>query len=91
MSLDLWVVIGYTLLVITSGIIARAKGDYFTRGLGISFITGVFGLLAIALSPQSNARRGDEGDDKGWPPTSPLAVFLQLFLVFILLTKYWFF
>lgn len=88
--LDLWISIAYAVIVVTGGIISRIKGDFFTRGIGISFITGIFGLLALALSPRSRARMGDEYDNHNWPPTSYLAVFLQMFLILIILIKYWF-
>jgi hypothetical protein len=90
MNLDLWIVIGYASLVLVGGVIARVKGDYFTRGMGISFLAGIFGLLALTLSRRSKARKGDEQDDHGWPTTSYMAVLLQMFLVFIILIKYWF-
>jgi hypothetical protein len=77
--------------VISGGIIARVKGDYFTRGMGIALLTNIFGIAALIVSPPSKARRDDDTDMHGWPPTVYLAVFAEMFLVIILLTKYWFF
>jgi len=91
MSLDLWISIGVALLVISGGIIARVKGDYFTRGIGIVIFTNIFGIIALIFSRPSRARSNDEHDMHGWPSNSYLAVFALMFLVFILLLRYWFF
>jgi hypothetical protein len=90
MGLDTWVGVCVALLVISGGIIARVKGDYFSRGMGIALLTNIFGIIALVVSPPSKARRNDDTDLHGWPPTVYLAVFAQMFLVFILLLRYWF-
>jgi hypothetical protein len=89
MGLDTWVGVCFALLVLSGGIIARVKGDYFSRGVGITLLTNIFGIVALIVSRPSNAR-SDDTDLHGWPPTVYLAVFTQMFLVFILLLKYWF-
>jgi hypothetical protein len=50
MGLDTWVGVCVVLLVISGGIIARAKGDYFSRGMGIALLTNIFGLIALIVS-----------------------------------------
>jgi hypothetical protein len=90
MGLDLWVGICVAFLVISGGIIARVKGDYFSRGMGVSFLTNIFGIIALIFSPPSKARKHDEHDIHGWPSNACLAVFAQMFLVLILLLRYWF-
>ncbi len=91
MDLNSWIGISYALLVISGGIIARVKGDYFSRGVSISFITCIFGVLALILAHRSRARMNDEYDMYHWPSTAYIAVFTQIILVFILLFRYWFF
>jgi len=90
MGLDLCVGVCVVLLVISGGIVARVKGDYFSRGMGVSFLTGIFGIIALIFSPPSKARKNDEHDMHGWPHTAYMAVFAQMFLVLILLLRYWF-
>lgn len=91
MSLDLWISIGVALIVISGGIIARVKGDYFSRGMGITLFTNIFGIIALISSRRSNARINDERDMQGWPANSYLAIFAIMFLVLILLLRYWFY
>ena len=91
MGLDTWVGICVALLVISGGIIARIKGDYFSRGMGIALLTNIFGIVALIVSPPSKARRDDDTDINGWPHTAYLAVFAEMFLVIILLIRYWLF
>jgi hypothetical protein len=90
MGLDTWVGICVALLVISGGIIARVKGDYLSRGMGITLLTNIFGLIALIVSRPSKARISDEQDIHGWPHTAHLAVFAEMFLVLILLLGYWF-
>ena len=90
MDMDEWVGGCVVLIAIIGGIIARIKRDYFSRGMGISFLTNIFGVITLILSPPSKARINDEQDIHGWPHTAYLAVFAQMFLVFILLLRYWF-
>ena len=89
MGLDTWVGVCVALLVISGGIIARVKGDYFSRGMGIALLTNIFGIFALIVSRPSRARLNDEQDMHGWPPTVYLAVFAQMLLVLILLLRYW--
>jgi hypothetical protein len=91
MNLDLWIGIGVALTVISGGIIARIKGDYFSRGMGITLFTSIFGIIALIVSHPSRARTNDEHDMQGWPPNSYIAVFTTMSLVFILLLRYWLF
>jgi hypothetical protein len=90
MDLNLWLGISYAFLAISGGIIARFKGDYFTRGMGISFLTGIFGVSTLIFSQRSGARKNYEFDEHEWPHTAYLAVIAQLLLVLILLLRYWF-
>jgi hypothetical protein len=90
MGLDTGVGVCVALLVISGGIIARIKGDYFSRGMGISLLKNIFGLIALIVSRPSKARINDEQDIHEWPTTAHLAVFAQMFLVLILLLRYWF-
>jgi hypothetical protein len=80
-------VIGATFLVVAlGGALARFKGDYITRGMGICFFTSMWGLLAIMLSPPSKARSGDEHDEHNWPKNSWFAVvgsFVTLIVVML--------
>jgi uncharacterized membrane-anchored protein len=64
----------YILITVGGGLLALFKKDYFTRGVAITFLTGVFGILAMALSTSSKARRGDNHDQHYWPERSYLAV-----------------
>jgi hypothetical protein len=89
MGLDLWIGACFALIIISGGIIARVKGDYFSRGMGISFLTNILGLIALIVSRPSKARLNDEQDIHGWPHTALMAVFAETFLVLILLLKYW--
>jgi hypothetical protein len=91
MDLNLWIGISYTLLVISGGIIARVKGDYFSRGAGIVIFTNIFGIIALIVSRPSRARTNNEHDMQGWPPNAYIAVFAAISLIFILLLRYWFF
>ena len=91
MDLDEWLGVCVVLIAIIGGIIARVKGDYFSRGMGISFLTNIFGLIVLIVSSPSKARINNEQDTNGWPHTAYVAVFAQMFLVFILLLRYWFF
>jgi hypothetical protein len=54
--------LSYSFLVISGGVIARIKGDYFSRGMGVSFLTGIFGVFALFFSRRSRARINDEHD-----------------------------
>jgi hypothetical protein len=65
------------------------KGDYFSRGMGISFLTCIFGFAVVIFSRRSGARKNYEFDEHEWPHTAYLAVIGQLFLVIILLLRYW--
>jgi hypothetical protein len=90
MGLDLWAGICMAIIVISGGIIARVKGDYFSRGMGISFLTNIFGIVTLISSRPSRARANDDDDIHGWPPTAYLAVLAQMLLVLILLLRFWF-
>lgn len=90
MDLDSWIGVCFGFLAICSGIISRIKGDYFSRGMGISILTPILGIIAHIFSPLSNARKGNEQDTHVWPPTASWAVFAQMILVLILLSGYWF-
>lgn len=86
MNKDLWIVSCYAFVVISSGVIARIKGDYFSRGMAITFITSIFGIIAMIFSPSSKARIHDEQDVHGWPSNAHFAVIGQfLFLVIFLM------
>jgi hypothetical protein len=58
--------------------------------MGISLITNIFGIIALIVSRPSKARIYDEQDIHGWAHTAHLAVLAQMFLVLILLLRYWF-
>jgi len=89
MGLDTWVGVCVVLIAIIGGIIARIKGGYFSRGMGVALLTNIFGLIALIISCPSKARINEEQDIHGWPHTAHLAVFTELFLVLILLLRYW--
>jgi hypothetical protein len=91
MDLNSWIGISYALLVISGGIIARVKGDYFSRGMGITLFTSIIGIIVLIVSRPSRARTDDEHDIQRWPPNSYIAVFTAMSLLFILLLRYWFF
>jgi hypothetical protein len=90
MGLDTWVGVGVGLIVISGGIIARIKGDYFSRGMGIALFTNIFGIIALLVSRRSNARKKDEQDIQKWPTNAYIAVFATMSIIFILLLMYWF-
>ncbi len=85
MNQDLWIESCFVLVVISSVIIARIKRDYFSRGMAIAFITGIFGIIAIIFSPSSKARINDEHDIHGWPSNAHFAVITQFLFVFLFL------
>ena len=89
MGLDTWVGVCFALLVLSGGIIARVKSDYFSRGAVITLLTNIFGLIALIISHPSRARINDEQDIHRWPHTAHLAVFIEMILVLILLLRYW--
>ncbi len=79
-----WKIVLYLLIAVVGGIWAVYKKDYFTRGFFISFITGIFGVIAIALSPESKAKENNEVDGHYWPQHGSyavLATFLTIGLV----------
>ncbi|MBU1274052.1 MAG: hypothetical protein KJ720_01625 [Proteobacteria bacterium] len=59
---------GVYLLVccLLGGLMARRKGDYFSRGFCISLMAGIFAPIFFAFSPTSHARQGDEKDQHLW-------------------------
>jgi hypothetical protein len=89
--MDSWIGVCVALLILSGGIIARIKGDFFSRGMGIALFTNIFGLIALIFSTPSRARTYDDDDIHKWPPNAYLAVFVQMFLILILLLRYWFF
>ncbi len=88
MSQDVWIAGCYGFLLLSGGIIARAKGDYFSRGMGIALLTGFFGILALIFSPPSKARANNLHDIHNWPLHAQFAVFGQLLFVLLLLIVY---
>ena len=48
------------------GLVAWRKGDFFSRGLCISLMGGIFVPIFFAFSPRSHAREGDQTDLDLW-------------------------
>ena len=84
-----YIVGGSYLLVagILGGMMARSKGDYFSRGLCISLMAGIFAPIFFAFSPRSQARQGDEKDQHLWhvwgvfPTITHVLVILVIWLI----------
>jgi Na+/proline symporter len=73
---------------ILGAVTALIKKDFFSRGLFISMITGLFGVAALLFTPNSKARKGDEHDLHSWPKQRGLAPLLFItLLIFLLITK----
>jgi hypothetical protein len=85
MNQNLWMAIGAGVLILAGGIVARLKHDYFSRGMAITLITGVFGIILLLVSPESKARNHREADVHGWPPGAHRALLAQTSLLLILL------
>lgn len=51
---------------VLGGMLARSKGDYFSRGICISLMAGIFAPIFFAFSPRSHAREGNEVDQHLW-------------------------
>ena len=90
MSESVAYVVGASYLVVAcvlGGIMARNKGDYFSRGLCISLMAGIFAPIFFAFSPRSQARQGDEKDQHLWhvwgvfPTITHVLVILALWLI----------
>ena len=85
MNQDTWIVSYFALIVISGGVLARLKKDFISRGMAITFITGIFGFIAMIFSPTSKSRVHDEHDIHGWPANAHFAVISQLFFSVIFL------
>lgn len=68
MIVTILVIISFSYLpsIIAGGLVAHAKGDFFSRGIAMCAITGVFGLIALIIAPPSKARAGDKDDYESW-------------------------
>lgn len=69
MSESVAYVVGASYMVVAcvlGGLMARGKGDYFSRGLCISLMAGIFAPIFFVFSPRSQARQGDEKDQHLW-------------------------
>ncbi|NIV03652.1 MAG: hypothetical protein GWN59_03220 [Calditrichae bacterium] len=75
----------YMAIAVASGVVAYLKRDYFSRGFFIGMFTSLFGLIAIAVSPASNAKSGDENDEHDWPRHGGFAVLFTLIVVLALI------
>jgi hypothetical protein len=73
----------YAITVIAGGILAVLKNDYFTRGFFVCLFTGIFGLIAIILSPKSKAKDGDKTDED----SSYAILFIVFWVMVIMLIK----
>jgi hypothetical protein len=71
---------GFLLYLSVGGVIARAKGDYFSRGCGIQLLAGFPGTVALLISPRSKARDGDVMDEHGWPKGGGIAFLVNIVL-----------
>jgi len=56
----------YIPIIIVGGIVAKRKGDFFSRGAAICAITWFFGLIFMIKAPESKARAGDKEDLNTW-------------------------
>jgi hypothetical protein len=65
------------------GIIARLKGDYFSRGFFICLFTNIIGIVALVLSKSSQARSGNENDYHNWPEYGSYAVLVVLGIIIL--------
>ena len=78
-----WMSVCYVVLMLIGGVLARKKGDYASRGVAVTFITGIFGILLMLFSPRSNVRTGTGPDPTLGPPHAHIAVFGQMLFLFI--------
>ena len=85
MNQDTSIISCFALIVISGGVLARFKKDFISRGMAITFITGIFGIIAMIFSPTSKAREHDKHDIHGWPANAYFEVISQLFFVVIFL------
>lgn len=86
--MSILIISSYVITVIAGGILAVIKNDYFTRGFFICLFTGIFGLIAIILSPKSKAKSGDKTDEHSWPEYgSYVILFLVSWVIVILVVK----
>ena len=56
----------YIPTIILGGIVAKRKGDFFSRGAAICAFTWIFGLIFLIKAPKSKARAGDKEDLDNW-------------------------
>jgi hypothetical protein len=56
----------YVPTIILGGIVAKRKGDFFSRGAAICAITWFFGLIFMIKAPESKAQTGDKEDLDTW-------------------------
>jgi len=65
------------------GLVAWKKGDYFSRGLCISLMAGIFAPIYFAFSPRSHAREGDENDLLLWHVHGVFATITHVLVIFL--------
>jgi hypothetical protein len=58
------------IVLLSGGLIAYRKGDFFSRGVAVTLFTGVFGLIALGASKRSKAKEGHLIDYHYWPQYS---------------------
>jgi hypothetical protein len=78
----------YLIICILGGFVAQYKKDYFIRGFGLCMITGIFGLIAMILSPESRGKIADHDDRHNWPKYGGYALaatLITIFLTFLIL------
>jgi len=84
---EVFVVINlFAIFPIIGGILSYLKKDYFSRGFCLSLLTGLYGVISIALSPKSHAKEGDEYDEHNWPPYALyaiLAIIVSIIIIWI--------
>ena len=73
---------------IVGGMVARAKGDFFSRGFSISMMAGAYGPIFFWLAPTSHARQGDETDAHNWHVNGVFPVFAHVGSLIIIYVVY---
>jgi len=49
--------ISYGIIVFTGGFAALVKGDFFARGMAVTFLTGPFGLVVLLTAPSRRKQK----------------------------------
>ena len=66
------------------GVVAQAKGDYFSRGFCISLMAGVFGPIFFWFAPNSKAKKGDDYDEHNWHANGVFPVMAHVVVILVI-------